>query len=145
MTQSPPRAQPLYLIIPLTATRDRVLVIYIFYYYCLYCKNQTGHGFPDPTRYAALPHTRKAAGAGACGNNLAGSFEAGDGEGSVKVLSHLSNYPIRDSPGVNPGNVTGGVAALDEDSGAEGGDGLRNESEGFGGGIAGEHAHQKLV
>jgi len=145
VTQSPPRAQPLYLIIPLTATRDRVLIIFIFYCYYLYCQNQTGHGFPNPTRYAALPHAGEAAGAGARGNNLAGVFEAGDGEGSVEVLSHLSDYPIRDGPGVNPGNVAGGVAALDDDGGAEGGNGLRNESEGFGGGIAGEHAHQKLV
>lgn len=112
----------------------------------LYCKNQTGYGFPDPTGDAALPDAGQTAGAGSGRNNLAGIVDASDGEGGVEVLSDLSDHPISDGPGVDPGNVAGGVAALDDDGGAEGGDGLRNESEGVvGGGVAGEHAHQKLV
>lgn len=72
-------------------------------------------------------------------------FDFGDGEGSVEVLPDLSDYPIGDGPRVNPSNGACGVAAFDDDGGAERGDGLRIESEGFGGEIAGEHAHQKLV
>lgn len=117
-----------------------------YLFYILYCENQTGDGFPDPTGDAAFPDTGQTAGAGASRNNLAGIVDAGDGEGGVEVLSDLSNYPIRDGAGVDPGNVAGGVAALDDDGGAEGGDGLRKEAEGVvGSGVAGEHAHQKLV
>lgn len=112
----------------------------------LYCKNQTGYGFPDPTGDAALPDAGQTAGAGSGRNNLAGIVDASDGEGGVEVLSDLSDHPISDGPGVDPGNVAGGVAALDDDGGAEGGDGLRKEAEGVvGSGVAGEHAHQKLV
>lgn len=117
-----------------------------YLFYILYCENQTGDGFPDPTGDAALPDAGQTAGAGSGRNNLAGIVDASDGEGGVEVLSDLSDHPISDGPGVDPGNVAGGVAALDDDGGAEGGDGLRNESEGVvGGGVAGEHAHQKLV
>lgn len=76
-----------------------------------------------------------------------GVAEARDGEGRVEVLPDLCDYPISDCPGVDPGNGAGVVAALDEDGGPEGGDGLGNESEGCGrvSGSAGEKAHQELV
>ncbi|RXH94710.1 hypothetical protein DVH24_024394 [Malus domestica] len=70
--------------------------------------------------------------------------EARDGEGSVEVLADPGDYPIGDSPGVDPGNGAVAVAALDEDGGAEGGEGLGDELKGFFLG-AGEDAHQELV
>ena len=66
-----------------------------------------------------------------------------DGERSVRVLPHLSDYPMRHSPGVDPGNGASGVAALGDDGGSEGDDGERHEFEGRR--DAGECAHQKLV
>lgn len=59
----------------------------------------------------------------------------------------MSNYPIRDRPGVDPGNGAGEIAALDEDSGPEGGYGLGVEAKGRGRGCgtAGEKAHQELM
>lgn len=72
--------------------------------------------------------------------------DASNDKGSVEVLPDLGNYPIREGPGVHPGDAPGTVAALDEDGGAKAGDWLRKELEVVvGGGIAGEHAHQKLV
>lgn len=76
---------------------------------------------------------------------LAGIADASDGEGSVEVLPDLGDYPIRDGPGVNPGDRTVVIAAFDEDDGTERDDGLRNEAEGVRGGFTGEHAHQKLI
>lgn len=75
----------------------------------------------------------------------AGVAEAGDGEGSVEVLPDLGNYPISDGPGVDPRDRAAVIAALNDDGGAEGGDRLRNESEGVRGRFSSEHAHQKLV
>ncbi|KAL0691378.1 hypothetical protein Bca4012_091057 [Brassica carinata] len=66
-----------------------------------------------------------------------------DGERSVRVLPHLSDYPMRHGPGVDPGDGASGVAALGDDGGSEGDDGERREFEGRR--DAGERAHQKLV
>ena len=80
-----------------------------------------------------------------------GVAEARDGEGSVEVLPDLGDYPIRDGPGVDPGDGAVGVAALgDDDGGTERGERLRLEAERRGrvvvcGGGAGEQAHQELV
>lgn len=75
---------------------------------------------------------------------MVGVADAGDGEGSVEVLAHLGDYPIRDGPGVDPGDGAGRVESLGEDGGAEGGDAEGNEAEGVVL-VAGEQAHQKLV
>ena len=66
-----------------------------------------------------------------------------DGERSVRVLPHLSDYPMRHGPGVDPRDGASGVAALGDDGGSEGDDGERHEFEGRR--DAGERAHQKLV
>ncbi|RDX79194.1 hypothetical protein CR513_40411, partial [Mucuna pruriens] len=84
--------------------------------------NQTGHGFADPIRDAALPDAGQAAGAGGGRNNLVGVVDAGDGEGCVEVLPYVGDYPIREGPRVNPSNGAGSVAALDDDGGTKGGD-----------------------
>lgn len=82
-----------------------------------------------------------------------GAPEARDGKGRVEVLPHLRDYPIGDGPGVDPVDGALLVAALGEDDGPDGGDGVRDEFEavvgrsGGGGraGRSGEEAHQKLV
>ncbi|KAL0743957.1 hypothetical protein Bca4012_085470 [Brassica carinata] len=66
-----------------------------------------------------------------------------DRERSVRVLPHLSDYPMRHGPGVDPGDGGGSVAALGDDGGSEGDDGERREPERRR--DAGERAHQKLV
>nr|GLL28039.1 hypothetical protein DM860_016163 [Ipomoea trifida] len=110
-------------------------------------EDETGHRFPAPIREATLPDGS----AGDRSNGGSGGVaEARDGEVRVEVLAHLSNYPIRDGPGVNPRDVARRIAAFDEhDGGADGVDRLVLELEriGGGGGIgsAGEDAHQKLV
>lgn len=75
-----------------------------------------------------------------------GVAEARDGEGSVEVFPDLGDYPIRDGPGVDPGDGALGVASLGDDDGwPERGERLRLEAERrrcFG---AGEKAHQELV
>ena len=64
-------------------------------------------------------------------------------ERGVRVLPHLSDYPMRHGPGVDPGDGAGGVAALGNDGGSEGDDGERREFKRRR--DAGERAHQKLV
>ncbi|KAG9455170.1 hypothetical protein H6P81_008074 [Aristolochia fimbriata] len=75
--------------------------------------------------------------------------ESSDGEGRVEVLPDLGDYPIRDGPGVDPGE--GSESALGEDGGTEGLDGEGHEIEGgvfAGGGSsggAGEQSHHILA
>ncbi|CAA7041443.1 unnamed protein product [Microthlaspi erraticum] len=66
-----------------------------------------------------------------------------DGERSVRVLTHLRDYPMRHGPGVDPGDGASGVAALGDDGRSEGDDGERHEFERRR--DSGEYAHQKLV
>lgn len=66
-----------------------------------------------------------------------------DGERSVRVLPHLSNYPMRYGPGVDPGDGASDVAALGDYGGSEGDDRERDEFERRR--DSGEYAHQKLV
>lgn len=114
------------------------------------CQDETRDGFPNPIGEAALPDGRAVEGSyGRCGD-LGGSgifAESGNGEGGVEILADVGNYPIRDGPGVDPGDVAGEIAALDEDGGANGVDGDGSEVEGIGRRrcSAGEDAHQKLV
>ncbi|KAF5752605.1 hypothetical protein HS088_TW01G00520 [Tripterygium wilfordii] len=53
-----------------------------------------------------------------------------NGKRSVEVLPDLGNYPISDGPGVDPRDLAVAVAALGEDSGAEGGNREWDELEG---------------
>ncbi|KAH0904923.1 hypothetical protein HID58_044426, partial [Brassica napus] len=83
-------------------------------------KNQTRYGFSSPTREFAFPH-----GGAMRPRNLSrpsgdDATDPRDGERSVRVLPHLSDYPMR-----------------------HGDDGERREFEGRR--DAGERAHQKLV
>ncbi|KAH0943926.1 LOW QUALITY PROTEIN: hypothetical protein HID58_003563, partial [Brassica napus] len=83
-------------------------------------KNQTRYGFSSPTREFAFPH-----GGAMRARNLSrpsgdDATDPRDGERSVRVLPHLSDYPMR-----------------------HGDDGERHEFEGRR--DAGERAHQKLV
>jgi hypothetical protein len=53
---------------------------------------------------------------------------------------------MRDGPRVNPGDRTAVIAAFNEDGGAKGSDGLRDESKGIlGWRSTSEQAHQVLV
>lgn len=62
-------------------------------------------------------------------------------------MTHLGDYPIRHRPSMDPGYRAGRVAALREDGGAEGSDGVGDELEALGVGRwgPGEEAHQELV
>lgn len=79
---------------------------------------------------------------------MGGVCESCNSQGSVEILPHLGDYPIRDGPGMYPSNVTFLVVTFDEDSGAERDNCLWDKIErgGGGGGVsAGEEAHHKLV
>ncbi|RAL52314.1 hypothetical protein DM860_016163 [Cuscuta australis] len=106
-------------------------------------QNKSGHGSSDPIGEAALPNRGAVGGWRGPGSGS----EPGHGEGGVEVLPDLGNYPIRDGPGVDPGDVPVGIAALDEDGGADRINGERDESERIGRRRcgAGEDAHQKLA
>lgn len=77
--------------------------------------------------------------------------ETGNGNGSVKILPHLSNYPITNSPRMDPVNSSLRIAPLGQHSVPEGSDGDGGEVEGrvrIGIGdcvFSGEQAHEKLV
>ena len=70
--------------------------------------------------------------------------KTGHNKRGVEVLPNLGNYPIGYSPGVNPSNGAGRVAAFDEYNGPKGVNALRDEVESVLG-SAGEGLHQELV
>lgn len=65
----------------------------------------------------------------------------------MNSMTHLGDYPIRHRPSMDPGYRTGRIAALGEDDGAEGGDGVGEELKALDAGRwgPGEEAHQELV
>lgn len=121
-----------------------IIVLIIYEATRLDCEDKTRDRFADPV--GALPD-----GGAAVRGNLGelglggGVSEACDGEGSVEVLPDLGDYPIRDGPGVDPGDLLFSITALHEDDGADSGDGLRIELKRRVAFVAGEQAHQKLV
>ena len=121
-SRQPPRAQPLLFLI------FSQFIIYLFLnivFPFLYCQDKTGDRFSGETGEAALPDARKVARVRTRRNNLRIGIririsDLGNGQGSVEVLPDLSNYPIRDSPGVDPNDGARGVAALGDNGAAEG-------------------------
>lgn len=56
-------------------------------------------------------------------------FKSGNCERSVEILPDLNNYPINNSPSMNPSNGSITIVAFDKDSGPKGVNALRNELE----------------
>lgn len=135
------------------------------FFFILYKQHETRHRFSDLVRHAAFPNGRAMErifiGCGRQGRRrrrcrwgtrgqglISWVAEASDSQGSVEVLPDLGNNPILDGPGMDPGDGTVSIPALDEDCWSERCDGLGHELEGsgqWGWGWAGEEAHHELV
>lgn len=99
-------------------------------------------------REAALPNRGAMEGSNSRGDiRLICVLYTSNSERGVEVLSDLGNYPITHGPSVNPSDVSVWIGSFDENDGAEGSEGLRQEVEEiFVGRVsAGEQSHQKLL